>query len=33
VEASGQTIGNTLVEFLVNLALALVKAGTGASLL
>jgi len=33
VEASGKTIGNTLLEFLVNLALALVKTATAASLL
>lgn len=33
VEASGRTIGNTLLEFLVNLALALLKTSTGASLL
>jgi hypothetical protein len=33
VEASGQTIGNTLLEFLVNLALSLLKFGTAASLI
>ena len=33
VEASGKTIGNTLLEFLVNLALSLVKVGTAASLI
>lgn len=33
VEASGKTIGNTLLEFLVNLALALVKTATAHSLL
>ena len=33
VEASGTTIGNTLLEFLVNLALALVKTATATSLL
>ena len=33
VEASGSTIGNTLLEFLVNLALSLLKAGTAASLI
>ena len=33
VEASGRTIGNTLLEFLVNLALALVKTATATSLL
>lgn len=33
VEASGQTIGNTLLEFLVNLALSLLKVGTAASLI
>ena len=31
VQASGKTIGNTLVEFVVNLALALVKAATASS--
>lgn len=33
VEASGQSIGNTLLEFLVNLALSLLKVGSAASLL
>ncbi|MGH6876768.1 MAG: hypothetical protein ACREHV_05230 [Rhizomicrobium sp.] len=33
VEASGQTIGNTLLEFLINLALSLLKLGSTASLL
>jgi hypothetical protein len=33
VEASGRSIGNTLLEFLVNLALALVKTATATSLL
>lgn len=33
VEASGKSIGNTLLEFLVNLALALVKTATATSLL
>ena len=33
VEASGQSIGNTLLEFLVNLALALLKTATATSLL
>ena len=33
VEASGSTIGNTLLEFLVNLALALLKTATATSLL
>jgi hypothetical protein len=32
VEASGQTIGNTLLEFLINLALSLLKIGSAASL-
>lgn len=29
IEASGTSIGNTLLDFLVNLALALLKTGTG----
>ena len=33
VEATGKSIGNTLLEFLVNLALALVKTATATSLL
>lgn len=33
VEASGKSIGNTLLEFLVNLALALLKTATATSLL
>jgi len=33
IEADGSTIGNTLLEFLINLALTLFKAGTGASLI
>jgi len=33
VEASGQSIGNTLLEFLVNLALSLLKISTAASLI
>ena len=33
VEASGKSVGNTLLEFLVNLALALVKTATATSLL
>jgi hypothetical protein len=32
IEADGKSIGNTLLEFLVNLALSLFKAATGASL-
>jgi len=33
IEASGASIGNTLLEFIVNLALALLKTSTGASLI
>lgn len=33
VEAAGQTMGNTLLEFLVNLALSLFKLGTASPLL
>jgi len=33
IEADGSTIGNTLLEFLVNLALALFKTSTGVSLI
>ena len=33
IEADGGSIGNTLLEFLVNLALTLLKTSTGASLL
>ena len=33
IEADGSTIGNTLLEFIVNLALTLFKTGTGASLI
>jgi hypothetical protein len=33
VEADGSSIGNTLLEFIVNLALTLFKAGTGAALI
>ncbi|HEY3778787.1 MAG TPA: hypothetical protein VGL35_12085 [Rhizomicrobium sp.] len=32
VEAAGQTMGNTLLEFLVNLALSLLKFGSASSL-
>jgi hypothetical protein len=33
IEAAGQTAGNTIVEFVINLALTLFKTSTGASLI